>query len=314
MKLSHNRLAVIFNPMGGSAKSGTIDKLQAACKARGIELVKLTTTADFGSAKRLSAKAVARGDIDAVIACGGDGTACQAAEGLFGSGVPLAVFPAGTGNLFARAFYASPDPERFVAMIVNGQAQPVDMVRLVSVDNVGMQQEQLFMVAAGFGKISDAISFATPRMKRIFGKLTYAVRMLSASLRPDSVRYKLTPLLPDGQTDLQVKAVELHASALFALSAVPPSMLTLSRGCNASDGLLDLVAIKANNFGSLLQFSARMATGRPDKSVNYYRMRVAAVRIETSSPVTPNIDGDPGRSTKSMELYVLPKAVQIIVS
>ena len=84
--------------MGGSAKSGTIDKLEAACRTQGIELVKLTTTADFGSAKRLSAKAVARRDIDAVIACGGDGTACQAAEGLFGSGIPLAVFPAGTGK------------------------------------------------------------------------------------------------------------------------------------------------------------------------------------------------------------------------
>ncbi|MBA4050242.1 MAG: hypothetical protein C0464_04490 [Cyanobacteria bacterium DS2.008] len=314
MKLSHNRLAVIFNPMGGSAKSGTIDKLEAACRAQGIELVKLTTTADFGSAKRLSAKAVARRDIDAVIACGGDGTACQAAEGLFGSGVPLAVFPAGTGNLFARAFYASPAPVRFIAMIINGQPQPVDMVRLVSSDSIGIKQEQLFMVATGFGKISDAISFATPRMKRIFGKLTYGVRMLAASFRPNPVQYKLTPLLPDGQTDLQVKAVSVTASALFALSAVPPSMLALSRGCNASDGLLDVVAITATGFGSLLQFSARMASGRPDKSDNYYRMRVPALRIETSSPVTPNIDGDPGRPTSSMELYVLPKAVQIIVS
>ena len=300
--------------MGGSAKSGMIEKLEAACKTYGIELVKLTTTADFGSAKRLSAKAVARGDIDAVIACGGDGTACQAAEGLFGSGVPLAVFPAGTGNLFARAFYASPVPARFIAMIVNGQPQPVDMVRLVSVDKIGMKQEQLFMVATGFGKISDAISFATPRMKRIFGKLTYAVRMVAASFRPNPVRYKLTPLLPDGQTDLQLKAVTVEASALFALSAVPPSMLALSRGCNASDGLLDVVAITAKGFGSLLQFSARMAMGRPDTSSDYYRIRVVAVRIETSSPVTPNIDGDPGRSTNSMELYVLPKAVRIIVS
>jgi diacylglycerol kinase (ATP) len=300
--------------MGGSAKSGTIDKLEAACRTQGIELVKLTTTADFGSAKRLSAKAVARSDIDAVIACGGDGTACQAAEGLFGSGIPLAVFPAGTGNLFARAFYASPDPVRFIAMIISGQPQPVDMVRLVSSDSIGIKQEQLFMVATGFGKISDAISFATPRMKRIFGKLTYGVRMLAASFRPNPVRYKLTPLLPDGQTDLQVKAVSVNAAALFALSAVPPSIMALSRGCNASDGLLDVVAITATGFGSLLQFSAHLASGRPDKSDNYYRMRVAAVRIETSSPVTPNIDGDPGRPTSSMELYVLPKAVQIIVS
>lgn len=314
MKLNHNRIAVIFNPMGGSASSGMIDKLAAACTAHGIELVKVTTTADFGSAKKLAGEAVQTGMYDAVIACGGDGTACQVAEGLMGSGIPLAVYPAGTGNLFARAFYASPVPTRFVDMIVHGQPQPLDMVRLTCTDTSGKEHQQLFLVATGFGKISDAISFASARMKRIFGKFAYVARVAVACVRPSPVRYTVTPLAADGSHSLHHKPMSYTASAVFAFNAVPPSMLAMSRGCNASDGLLDVVAITADGFGSLLQIFTRLASGRPDLSTHYRRVRAASLRIDTSVPVTPNIDGDPGVATQSLLLTVLPQAVQIIVS
>lgn len=314
MNINQNRLAVIFNPVGGSARAGTIDKLESACRRHGIELIKLTTTADHGSARLLAQRAVQAGNIDAVIACGGDGTACQAAEGLIGSDVPLAVFPAGTGNLFARAFYGNRDPDVFIDMIVAGRAQAVDMVKLSCLDQGGVEHQQLFIVAVGLGKISDAISYATPRMKRIFGQLTYAVRMAVACVRPSPVRYTLTPVNADGTADPAARSMSVTASAIFALNAVPPSMVNLSRGCNASDGLLDVVAITAPGTASLLRLSARMALGSPDRSAFYKRLRVSAVRIETSSPVTPNIDGDPGVVTQSLVLSVLPGAVQIIVS
>lgn len=300
--------------MGGSAKSGMIDKLAAACAAHGIQLVKLTTTADFGSARNLAREAVSSALYDVVIACGGDGTACQVAEGLMGSGIPLAVYPAGTGNLFARAFYANPEPARFIDMIVNGQAQPLDMVRLTCTDASGEKHEQLFLVATGFGRLSDAISFASARMKRMFGKLAYVARVAVACLRPGPVRYTITPMAADGTDSLQSKAVSFDASAVFAFNAVPPTMLAMSRGCNASDGLLDVVAITASGFSTLLQISGRMASGRPDLSPHYRRIRASSVRIDTSAPVTPNIDGDPGVATQSLLLTVLPHAVQIIVS
>jgi diacylglycerol kinase family enzyme len=300
------RVAVIYNPKGGSAKAGAIDRLKSALAAKGIELIQYTTSAAPGSARDLARQASAEG-VDLVIACGGDGTVCQVAEGLMGTQTPMAVLPGGTGNLFARAFYATPDASRLVELISMGQPQALDMVRLKYRDLNGADHEQLFLVAIGLGKISDAISGASPAMKRRFGKLTYVVRMLAACFSPKPVTYVIT----SEENNVRVTA---RSSALFALNAVPPSMATISRACNASDGLIDVVALKATGFFSLLFLAARCALGRPDLSPHYQRVRTKSVRIETDRPVCPNIDGDPGQMTQSMEITTMPQAVRVIVS
>ncbi|MBU6453934.1 MAG: diacylglycerol kinase family lipid kinase [Cyanobacteria bacterium REEB67] len=314
MQFASKRIAVIFNPKGGSARGALIEQLEAALTARGLALVRYTTTPAPCSARDLAAEA-GRTGVDLVIACGGDGTVCQAAEGLIGSGVPLAVMPAGTGNLFARAFYARPDVPRLVDLIASGQPQPIDMMRLTYTDLEGLPHEQLYLVALGLGKMSDAISGASVEMKRRFGKLTYVVRMLAAAFNPDPVTYTFqTASGEKGGIDQENPPVTTRASLVFAINAVPPAMATLSRGCNASDGLLDLVALKATGFFSLLQLSSRFLLGRPDLSPHYLRARTKVLRINTDRPVCPNIDGDPGRLTQSMQISTLPQAVKVLVS
>jgi len=306
VNFANKRVAVIFNPKGGSAKTGLIDRLKAELAALGITLVQYTTTAAPGSARDLASQAAAEG-ADLVIACGGDGTVCQVAEGLMESGIPMAVLPAGTGNLFARAFNSQPDVTKFVELIASGRPQPLDMMLLTYNDQEGKPHEQLYLVAVGLGKISDAISFASAKWKQRLGKLVYVWRVLKACLSPNPVTYRF--ITDDGATETTARA-----SAVFAINTVPPSMATLSRGCNASDGLLDVVAMRATGFFSLLNFSLRMASGRPDQSPHYLRMRAKKVRIETNRPVCPNIDGDPGHLTQAMEICTLPQAVKVIVS
>src|ERR1700735_2637164 len=58
-----------------------------------------TTAEDPGAGQaQMSVQAA----VDLVLASGGDGTITACAAALAGSGIPLAVLPAGTGNLLAR--------------------------------------------------------------------------------------------------------------------------------------------------------------------------------------------------------------------
>ena len=64
---------------------------------------------------------------DAVLAGGGDGTVSAAAEACFRSRMPLAVVPAGTMNLFARALRIPLAPEEAVRALAAGEVAAVDI-------------------------------------------------------------------------------------------------------------------------------------------------------------------------------------------
>lgn len=298
------RIAVVFNPKGGSASQNRVNELAGHFLTRGIKVGFHATTPEPGSATKLARKAAEEG-ADLVIAFGGDGTACQVAEALRGGNVPMAVFPGGTGNLFARAFYSEPTPAQFAQMVLNGRPQPVDMVSASYKDLSGVGHNRLFMVGFGLGKVSDAISTASPVFKRIFGRLVYVLKVTLACLWPSSRVFELNALGSDRSET---------AAALFALNVTPPAMATLSRGCNASDGLIDVVIFRASNAWQLTGVAAWLALGKPERSKHYNRFRTSELTIRCSKPMLPNIDGDPGHPTKEITLKVEPGAVRMVLS
>ncbi|MDP9026188.1 MAG: NAD(+)/NADH kinase, partial [Actinomycetota bacterium] len=97
---SRHRAAIVYNPT-----KVDLPKLKRAVskaqKEAGWEdsLWLSTTVEDIGG--RQARQAIEQG-ADVVLAAGGDGTVRAVAEGLRGSGVPMALLPAGTGNILAR--------------------------------------------------------------------------------------------------------------------------------------------------------------------------------------------------------------------
>ena len=75
---------------------------------------------------RLRAAATSKG-VDAVLAGGGDGTISSAAAIAFETGMPLAVLPAGTMNLFARALHVPLDLSEALEALAAGEIGVVDI-------------------------------------------------------------------------------------------------------------------------------------------------------------------------------------------
>lgn len=304
MNFLRKKIAIVYNPKGGSAKEATVTELKRLFESRGFSVQLLTTTPEPGSATHLAAQAASEG-VEVLVPFGGDGTVCQAAEGLMGTDTAIAVFPGGTGNLFARSFYANPLPESFVSMVTSGQPQAIDMVRLEYEDTEGVNHVQHQLVALGLGKVSDAISEASPFFKRWFGKLTYVVRVTLACLKPGARKFHLAT--PESELTSQ-------AAALFVLNVTPPLMSGLSRGVNASDGLLDVVVIRGVNTWQLIKSAACLAFGQPERSRHYHRFRTRELQVSSDRAVTPNIDGDPGKPTRRLTVRAVPAAVKMILS
>jgi diacylglycerol kinase family enzyme len=221
---------------------------------------------------------------------------------LQGSDVPMAVFPGGTGNVFARSFYPVPSPEAFVRMVRTGRPQPVDLIEIEYTDVDGAVHNRLCVAGVGFGKLSDAISDATPFYKRIFGKLVYVARVASACLTPGADAFELTT--QDGRH-------ETDAMAVFVLNVVPPAMSILSRGCNASDGLLDVVVLSGNHVGHAMSNVFSVLFGRHNR---WPPMRTEELTIRCKSPIRPNIDGDPCQAMTCIRLRAKKAAVNVLLS
>ena len=123
-------LIFVMNPTAGGGKAAAVmDALGRLLRQRGVAYEVLRTEA-AGDGERLARQAAARGDCDAVVSVGGDGTAYEVASGMLDSGKPMGLIPCGTGNDFIKSLNYPKDPARALELVLKGQAKPVDLVTL----------------------------------------------------------------------------------------------------------------------------------------------------------------------------------------
>lgn len=123
------RIAAILNRDGGTLRTMDVDAL--ALRAQQIfgdegHALEIHIVAGKQVETALDSAASAP-DIDAILAGGGDGTISAAAAMAFKSGKPLAVLPAGTMNLFARALHLPLELEEALRALAGGCVSRVDI-------------------------------------------------------------------------------------------------------------------------------------------------------------------------------------------
>jgi diacylglycerol kinase (ATP) len=117
---------LIYNPTSGRKRHRRFVEVERAArilKEAGIR-TELAPTNAPGSATGMARLAVEqrRG---MVIACGGDGTVNEVVNGLAGSGVPMALLPAGTANILAKELRVPWDIPRAARLIPQGTVRRV---------------------------------------------------------------------------------------------------------------------------------------------------------------------------------------------
>ncbi|WP_345710950.1 diacylglycerol/lipid kinase family protein, partial [Kineococcus glutinatus] len=177
------RAAVVVNP---TKFPGRLDAVRAEVEAAFREhgwrrpLWLQTTPEDPG---RGQARAALAAGADIVLACGGDGTVRVVGEAMAGTGVPVGLLPAGTGNLLARNLdLPHADLSRSLAVVFTGSDHAIDVGRLL-VDRSGRDrapEEHAFLVMAGMGFDGAVMVGVEDDLKARIGPAAYVLSGLRA--------------------------------------------------------------------------------------------------------------------------------------
>jgi diacylglycerol kinase (ATP) len=319
-RTAKRKAAVVYNPL-----KVDFEKLKktvnAAAKAAdwAIPLWFSTTAEDPG--QLVAASAIRRG-ATVVLAAGGDGTVRAVAEALRGTGVVLAVVPAGTGNLLARNLDLPTGNIRdSVDIAFNGFDRTIDLGMVEIVRDNDDHEEHAFLVMAGLGLDAKMIKNTSSQLKKAVGWLAYVdgIARSIPDLQPVRLRYSV-----DGAPSRSLSA---HTVIIGNCGALPGGLL-LMPDAQPDDGILNMAALVPRGRFGWLNIWNKIAweNGVLRKSALGRRIidlstDVRNVRYETGSDLnmivdTPEefqLDGDEFGLAKSVRAWADPGALIVRV-
>jgi diacylglycerol kinase (ATP) len=180
------RYVLIVNPVAGGGRGKRVlgEALETFREAGIVPPVYIT--AAHGEARDIAA-GVARSGADVIVALGGDGHAAAVGEALVGTGVALAVLPAGSANDYARSLRMPRRNVRgAVATIIRGEIRLVDTIR---VRNSGAERHFLNVVGTGFDA---AVAERAERIPYLRGTGRYVVALARELPRFQAAEIELT--------------------------------------------------------------------------------------------------------------------------
>ena len=268
----------------------------AVARQRAIgHTIEVRVTSEKGDARRFVAET---GEVDLLIAAGGDGTLNEVVHGLMELSTtarpPLGVVPLGTANDFATGCGIPHDPEEALALCMEGKATSID---------VGKANEHWFLNAASIGFGAEITATTPPELKHLLGPAAYAVMGAILAMNVHHYRGRLT--LPDREITGSgpVAVVGNGRQAGGGLQVTPRARV--------DDGLLDVFTVRDIPPLALLTAARELQELSPDgEYINYWQTPWAEVHTEEAIPV--NLDGEP-MEFSSVRYEAVPRAIRLIV-
>jgi diacylglycerol kinase (ATP) len=292
---------ILVNPLAGSGSGRIADAIAGRCRD-GLAGVDVVRTEHAGHAADVVAGVV--GEIDVVIAIGGDGTASGIASGLsrLNGEVPaLLLIPAGTGNSFYREIWSDQSWERTVDAVLDAS---LVRVRRLDMANLAGAATRVLLGACS-GLVADALRVAA-HICDLSGRERYdrAVAQTVMGFKPYPGRVLVDGvILHEGPAILANVGGGRHRGGGYKL--LPHSIL--------DDGLLDVCVIGGSiDPRSLPELTSEgWHVGHED--VAYGRGRTISIERIDGEPLSFEHDGELlTGDVASYTLDVLPHAVPVL--
>jgi diacylglycerol kinase (ATP) len=297
------KVKFIINPSSGKQLvQNNLDKvIGRLVLEKAINSIDLSFTQKKHDAK-LEAKSAEKGEYDAFIVVGGDGTLNEVVSGVVegDNKIPIAIIPAGTVNDFANWLNIPKKTKDFAAMLKGNKRVKAD---------VGRVNNQYFINVAAGGLLTDVGYKASLDSKTVLGKLAYYI---------EGMKELPKQMFRSLQVDINCKEYSGKEEIFMFLIANTPSVGGFKRiapKAQINDGLLDVCIIKKSDLPEVISLLVRTMKGEHINHPNVEYIQTSKIELSCSSEddyIELDIDGEKGCSLPAV-IEVIPGGVEIFV-
>ncbi len=306
-------VAVLHNPKSGARHAvELIDELLAELRSRGWNVESFHNLNAFDQRVNLL---FSEGNLRAVVAAGGDGTAAAVATRINQS-VPMRVFPLGTENLLAKNFQFDANPVTTADAIKQMKTHQID---------AATANGKLFLIMAGIGFDGDVVRRLHTNRKGHIRRWHYWWYIVASVFNYRFPRLRVIPLAkvtPD-ETPVNINNLFNAEVAWLFVQNLPcyADNLAIAKHAIDDDGLLNVSSFRLGGLVSGLKYFYALRREQHSLLEDFQSTCISDFRIEEVDPknsknnttfASYQIDGDWGGNLP-VEIRVLPKRVTIIL-
>ena len=291
----------IVNPIAGSEDKTRIFKnIKSAFRHNDHEMIIEETHAQ-GDAKSIAARyAEEFGSECVVVACGGDGTVHEVANGLAHTDTPMMLLPFGTGNDFAKKVYGnkSVNIEEIISKFGFFGGEPDYEVK--AIDLIDYNGEKCINVMSfGLDTIVETIGRKMVAKAPFLGQKAYTVAILPVLMKPLHYTISFDVTCVDENGNEYQMAENNKDYVLFAICnasyygggfcPAPDSLL--------DDGLLDFALVNGMSLRQALPIIPKYSAGEANEKnfpgiITTGRLKRGRIWMEDGSDLLGNCDGE----------------------
>lgn len=240
------------------------------------------------------ARAALEGGADLVLVCGGDGTVREVCATLAGTGTPVGIIPAGTGNLLARNLDIPLYLRAAIDVGLSGQDRAVDIIRVSGDGFVSTQ----FLVMAGMGFDAAIMEGVNEDIKKHVGWPAYVLSASKSLMYPEM---KLQISVDGGPFTTHRARTAVIGNVGYLQAGMP-----LLPDATIDDGRMDLVLLHPKRFLSWVPLAVRVMSKsqRTDELVD--RFTGAEIVVRAAQDVPRQLDGDTIGAGRELRMRCIP--------
>jgi diacylglycerol kinase (ATP) len=299
---------IIVNPASGGSATRESWPAMASDLATHFGAFNCAFTEKAGEGRALAERGANEGR-RLIVACGGDGTISEVANGILDSGldVELGILPSGTGGDFRRTLGIPARTADAARVLRAGRTRRVDVGRASYLNYEGQEETRCFLGVASCGMSTDIIERVKENNSRwLGGKLSFALAAGQTTLSLPKTRV-VVQLDDERERRLTVANLCVANARYFGggMKIAPQAIL--------DDGQLDVIAIGDLGTLKILANVHKLYRGThlEMEQVHHTRARKLAARpAQKSEEILIEIDGElPGRLPATFE--IVPGALRV---